>query len=213
MESTNPVRLILVDDHDMVRKGLRVLLEQFDDLEIVGEARDGEAAIDLCRQLKPDVMLLDMIMPRMDGLTALPLLRQHCPETQVIALTSFGDSDTVQSAIKHGAISYLLKNVSGDELASAIRKAKQGQPVLSPEATQVLIRAATQPPAVGHDLTDREREVLALMTEGLNNRTIGERLFISSSTVKNHVSSILGKLGTISRTHAVAIAIEHGIVH
>lgn len=213
MESTNPIRVILVDDHDMVRKGLRVLLEQYDDLEIVAEARDGEAAIDLCRQLKPDVILLDMIMPRMDGLTALPLLRQHCPETQVIALTSFGDSDTVQNAIKRGAVSYLLKNVSGDELASAIRKAQQGQAVLSPEATQVLIRAATQPPAVGHDLTEREREVLALMTEGLNNRTIGERLFISSSTVKNHVSSILGKLGTISRTHAVAIAIEHGIVH
>ncbi|MBK9121602.1 MAG: response regulator transcription factor [Chloroflexi bacterium] len=206
------IRIVLADDHDMVRKGLRVLLEQFDDLEIVGEARDGQAAIDVCRELKPDVLLLDMTMPQMNGLTALPLLRQHCPETQVIALTSFGDPDTVQTAIKNGAISYLMKNVTGDELASAIRKAHGGQPTLSPEATQVLMRAATQPPPLGHDLTEREREVLALMAEGLNNRMIGERLYISSSTVKNHVSSILSKLGTISRTQAVALAVEHGLV-
>lgn len=206
------IRIVLADDHDMVRKGLRVLLEQFEDLEIVGEARDGQAAIDVCRELKPDVLLLDMTMPQMNGLTALPLLRQHCPETQVIALTSFGDPDTVQTAIKNGAISYLMKNVTGDELASAIRKAHGGQPTLSPEATQVLMRAATQPPPLGHDLTEREREVLALMAEGLNNRVIGERLYISSSTVKNHVSSILSKLGTISRTQAVALAVEHGLV-
>jgi two-component system, NarL family, response regulator LiaR len=128
-------------------------------------------------------------------------------------LTSFGDPETVQNAIKSGAISYMMKNTSGDELANAIRKACNGQSTLSPEATQVLMRVATQPPPVGHDLTDREREVLALMTEGLNNRVIGERLYISSSTVKNHVSSILSKLGTISRTQAVALAVERGLVH
>ncbi len=212
MENTT-IRILLVDDHDMVRKGLRVLLEQFTDLEIIGEGKDGQAAVDLCRHLNPDVMLLDMNMPRMSGLEALPLLRRHCPETQIIALTSFGDPDTVQNAIKNGAMSYMMKNTSGDELASAIRKAYRGQPTLSPEATQVLMRVATQPPPIGYDLTDREREVLALMTEGLNNRVIGERLYISSSTVKNHVSSILSKLGTISRTQAVARAIEHGLVH
>jgi NarL family two-component system response regulator LiaR len=212
MTDQTMIRIVLADDHDMVRKGLRVLLEQFDDLVIVGEAKDGQAAIDLCRQLKPDVMLLDMTMPRMTGVEALPLLRQHCPDTQVIALTSFGDPDTVQNAIRSGAISYLMKNISGDELAAAIRRAHQGQPTLSPEATQVLMRAATQPPPIGHDLTEREREVLALMAQGLNNRAIGERLYISASTVKNHVSSILSKLGTISRTQAVALAVEHGIV-
>ena len=206
------IRIALADDHDMVRKGLRVLLEQFEDMEIVGEAKDGQAAVDLCRRINPDVLLLDMLMPRTDGLTALAALRQHCPQTQVIALTSFSDQDTVQNAIKGGAIGYLMKHVSGDELANAIRKAYQGQSTLAPEAAQVLIRAATQPPRIGFDLTEREREVLALMIEGLNNREIAERLIISSSTVKNHVSSILSKLGTVSRTQAVAVAVEHGIL-
>ncbi|MCC6616371.1 MAG: response regulator transcription factor [Anaerolineae bacterium] len=207
------IRVALADDHDMVRKGLSVLLEQFDDLEIVGEAKDGQAALDLCRRLNPDVLLLDMIMPRMDGIEVIDVIREQCPETQIIALTSFGDPETVQKAIKNGAIGYLMKNVSGDELASAIRKAQQGQSTLSPEAAQVLIRATVQPPQIGHDLTDREREVLALMIEGLNNREIAEQLIISSSTVKNHVSSILSKLQTSSRTHAVALAVEHGIIH
>jgi len=214
------IRILLADDHDMVRKGLRVLLEQYDDLRIVGEARDGQMAVDQCRHIKPDVLLLDINMPRMDGLTALTLLRQSCPQTHVIALTSFGDTE-VQRAIKGGAISYLMKNVSGDELATAIRRAIGGQSTLSPEATstlspeatQVLIRATVQPAQLGHDLTERERQVLALMIEGLNNRTIGERLFISSSTVKNHVSSILSKLGTVSRTQAVALAVEHGLIN
>ncbi len=207
------IRILLADDHDMVRKGLRVLLEQYDDLRIVGEARDGQMAVDQCRHIKPDVLLLDINMPRMDGLTALSLLRQSCPDTHIIALTSFGDTETVQKAIKGGAISYLMKNVSGDELATAIRRAIDGQSTLSPEATQVLIRATVQPAQLGHDLTKRERQVLALMIEGLNNRTIGERHFISSSTVKNHVSSILSKLETVSRTQAVALAVEHGLVN
>jgi NarL family two-component system response regulator LiaR len=210
--SDEVIRVLLADDHDMVRKGLRVLLEQFDDLQIVGEAKDGYAAVDMCRHLTPDVLLLDMIMPRQDGVEALPHIRQHCPDTQVIALTSFGDTDTVQKAIKGGAIGFLMKNVSGDELANAIRKAYRGQSSLSPEAAQVLIRATTQPLQIGHDLTDRERGVLALMKEGLNNREIAERLVISSSTVKNHVSSILSKLGTVSRTQAVAVAVEQGLV-
>jgi len=207
------IRVALADDHDMVRKGLSVLLEQFDDLEIVGEAKDGQAALDLCRRINPDVLLLDMIMPRMDGLQVINVIREQCPNTQVIALTSFGDQETVQKAIKGGAIGYLMKNVSGDELANAIRKAHQGQSTLSPEAAQVLIRATVQPPQIGHDLTEREREVLALMIEGLNNREIAEQLIISSSTVKNHVSSILSKLQTSSRTHAVALAVEHGIIN
>ncbi|MCA9904074.1 MAG: response regulator transcription factor [Anaerolineae bacterium] len=210
--SDGRIRVALADDHDMVRQGLKVLLEQFDDLEIVGEAADGEAAVMLCRRLPVDVLLLDMIMPRMNGIEALEAISEACPGVQVIALTSFSDPDTVQNAIKAGVVGYLMKNVSGDELASAIRKAYSGQSTLSPEAAQVLIRATTQPPPLGHDLTEREREVLALMIQGLNNREIAEQLIISSSTVKNHVSSILSKLQTSSRTQAVALAVEHRIL-
>lgn len=210
--SDERIRVALADDHDMVRQGLKVLLEQFDDLEIVGEAPDGEAAVILCRRLQVDVLLLDMIMPHMDGIGVLQALGEACPGVQVIALTSYSDQDTVQNAIKAGAVGYLMKNVSGDELASAIRKAYHGQSTLSPEAAQVLIRATTQPPPIGHDLTEREREVLALMIQGLNNREIAERLVISSSTVKNHVSSVLSKLNTVSRTQAVALAVENQIL-
>ncbi len=206
------IRVLVVDDHNMVRKGLRTLLEEFEDIEVIAEAADGEMAVDLARSLCPDVVLMDMVMPRMTGIEATAVLRQHCPQSQVIALTSFSDDESVQAALKAGVVGYLMKNVSGDELATAIRRAHAGQSTLAPEAAQVLIRAATRPPALGHDLTERELEVLALMIEGLNNREIGERLVISSSTVKNHVSSILAKLGTTSRTQAVALAVEHRIV-
>lgn len=207
-----PIRIVIVDDHNMVRKGLAVLLDEFEDLEVVGEAGDGELAVDVCREKKPDVVLMDMIMPRMDGVTATRAIREAVPSAQVIALTSFSDETNVQAALKAGAVGYLMKNISGDDLANAIRRAREGQSTLSPEAAQVLIKATTRPPMLGHDLSEREREVLALMKEGLNNREIGERLVISSSTVKNHVSSILSKLGTISRTQAVALAIEQKLL-
>lgn len=206
------IRVLIVDDHNMVRKGLITLLEEFDDLMVMGEAGDGEMAVHACRESCPDVVLMDMMMPRMDGVTAIAKIRQVCPQTQLIALTSFSDETNVQNALKAGAISYLMKNISGDELANAIRRAHEGQSTLAPEAAQILIKATTRPPAPGHDLTERELEVLALMIEGLNNREIGERLIISSSTVKNHVSSILSKLGTTSRTQAVALAVEHKII-
>lgn len=209
---SEPIRVVIVDDHNMVRKGLVVLLSEFDDLSVIGEAADGEIAVDLCRRLPVDVVLMDMIMPRMDGVTATRHIRENNPGTQVIALTSFSDETNVQAALKAGAVGYLMKNISGDELANAIRRASEGQSTLAPEAAQVLIRATTRPPTIGHDLTDREREVLGLMKEGLNNREIGERLIISSSTVKNHVSSILSKLGTISRTQAVALAMEYKLL-
>jgi NarL family two-component system response regulator LiaR len=196
----------------MVRKGLIVLLENFDDIEVVGEASDGEMALAQCRKTHVDVVLMDMIMPRMDGITAVREIRASAPGTHVIMLTSFSEEQNVQDALQAGAIGYLMKNISGDELAAAIRRASEGQSTLAPEAAQALIRMTTRPPAVGSDLTEREREVLALMIEGLNNREIAERLIISSSTVKNHVSSILEKLGTTSRTHAVALALENNIL-
>lgn len=207
-----PVKVMIVDDHNMVRKGLVVLLEDFEDLEVVAEAGDGEYAVNLCHKACPDVVLMDMIMPRMDGISATRAIREACPDTQVIALTSFSDEAHVQAVLRAGAIGYLMKDVSGDELANAIRRAFEGESTLSPEAAQILIRATTRPPDIGHDLTDRERDVLVLMIEGMSNREIGERLVISSSTVKNHVSSILSKLGTTSRTQAVALAVEHKIV-
>lgn len=212
MSDTQPIRLVIVDDHNMVRKGLVVLLEDFEDLIVIAEAGDGELAVDICRRECPDVVLMDMIMPRMGGIAATNLIRESCPDTQVVALTSFSDEDDVQNMLKAGAIGYLMKDISGNELANAIRRAHIGESTLSPEAAQVLIRATTRPPALGHDLTDRERDVLALMIKGLNNREIGERLIISSSTVKNHVSSILSKMDTTSRTQAVALAVEHDIL-
>jgi NarL family two-component system response regulator LiaR len=212
MSETEPIKILIVDDHDMVRKGLTVLLEDFEDIHIVGEASDGLAAVDQCRQQPIDVILMDMMMPRMDGIEATRRIREVSPTIQVIALTSYTDDENVSKAFKAGAVGYLLKNVSGDELANAVRRAYEGQSTLASEAAQALIRATTRPPDVGYDLTEREREVLALMIEGLNNREIAERLFISGSTVKNHVSSILSKLGTTSRTQAVAMAVENKIV-
>ena len=206
------IRVVIVDDHNMVRKGLVVLLHEFDDIEVVAEAGDGEVAISTCVTLKPDVVLMDIIMPHVNGVAATAKIREVCPDTQVVVLTSFSDEEQVQSVLQAGAIGYIMKDVSGNELANAIRRAYAGESPLSPQAAQVLIRATTRPPAIGHDLTEREREILALMIEGLNNRMIGERLIISSSTVKNHVSSILSKMGTASRTQAVALAVEHKIL-
>ncbi|NJL96020.1 MAG: response regulator transcription factor [Anaerolineae bacterium] len=203
---------MIADDHNMVRKGLVVLLEEFEDLRVIGEASDGEYAVDLCRRNCPDVVLMDMIMPRLDGIGATEQIRMLCPDTQVVALTSFIDEEHVQAVLKAGAISYIMKDISGDELANTIRRAHAGDSTLSPQAAQVLIKVTTRPPMLGHDLTEREREVLILMVEGLNNREIGQQLYISSSTVKNHVSSILSKLGTTSRTQAVALAVEHKMV-
>lgn len=206
------IRIIIADDHKMVRTGLVVLLEEFDDLEVIAEAGDGEYAVDLCRRDCPDVVLMDMKMPRMDGIEATAKLRGYCPNTKVVILTSFTEEEDVQAALQAGALGYIMKDVSGDELANAIRRAHAGQSTLSSPAAQALIKAATRPPALGHDLTDREYEVLELMARGLNNREIGEQLYISSSTVKNHVSSILNKLGTTSRTQAVALAVENKII-
>lgn len=209
---TTPVRVMLVDDHDMVRTGLEVFLETVDDLELVGEASNGEDAVRLCGEVHPDVILMDLIMPGMGGIEVTRLIREAYPQVQVIALTSFNDKQLVQQALQAGAISYLLKNASIDELSAAIRSARKGQATLAPEATQALIEVATAPPVPGDDLTKREKEVLALLVQGLNNREIGEQLFISRSTVKNHVSNILSKFMVSSRTEVVAIAVEHKLV-
>jgi len=200
---------MLVDDHTMVRRGLATFLKVFDDLELVGEAASGEAAIELCGQVLPDVILMDLMMPDMDGATATRLIRQKFPKVQVVALTSFKEEQVVKNALRAGAIGYLLKDVSADELAWAIRAAHSGRAILSPEVARALANDANQPPVPGQDLTERERAVLALMVEGLNNTQIAGRLFVSPSTIKTHVSHILSKLGVASRTEAVALAMRY----
>jgi two-component system, NarL family, response regulator LiaR len=212
MSEPNPIRVLLVDDHAVVRSGLTAFLLAFDDLELVAEAGSGEEAVRHCNQLKPDVVLMDLVMPGMDGAQATRAIREKCPEIQVIALTSFKEKELVEGAMEAGAIGYLLKNVSADELAEAIREAHAGRPTLAPEAAQALIQATRKPPRIGFDLTERELEVLALLVEGLSNPEIADRLVISRSTAKFHVSSILSKLGVSSRTEAVSVALQNKLV-
>ncbi|HLE37299.1 MAG TPA: response regulator transcription factor [Candidatus Acidoferrales bacterium] len=206
------IRVMLVDDHAMVRRGLATFLKVVDDLQLVGEAESGEAAIQLCAEVSPDVILMDMVLPMMDGATATRAIRQQFPQVQVIALTSFKDGDLVKNALEAGAIAYLLKDVSADDLVRAIRAAHAGRVTLSPEAAQALVETANQPPVPALDLTEREREVLALMVEGLNNTQIAGRLSVGPSTIKSHVSNILSKLGVTSRTEAVTLALRNRIV-
>jgi NarL family two-component system response regulator LiaR len=213
MEKTKPIRIMLVDDHAVVRSGLKTFIDVFDDLEFAGEACDGQEAIQKCAELQPDVVLMDLVMPELDGSEATKAIRSNWPDVQVVVLTSFKEDNLVQAALRAGAIGYLLKNTSADDLAAAIRLAAAGRPALAPEAAQALIqsnRAMQQ--AISFELTGREKEVLALMALGLNNVEIAKRLVVSRSTVKFHVSSVLSKLGVATRTEAVAVAVQNHLV-
>jgi len=217
MSTPKPIRVMIVDDHNMVRRGLATILKVKADLELVGEASNGQEALELCAQAQPDVVLMDLIMPEMGGAEATRLIREKCPHIQVIALTSFQEKELVREALQAGAISYLLKNVSAESLAAAIREAYAGRSTLAPEAIQALLQADIQRPSPAQDpaeafgLTPREREVLALMVEGLNNPEIAERLVVSRSTAKAHVSSILSKMGVSGRAEAIAVALQRNM--
>ncbi len=212
METSKAIRVLIVDDHSMVRKGLITFLKNKPDLEIVGEARDGQEAVDICARLHPDVILMDLVMPVLGGVAATRLIRQRCPDAQVIALTSFQEKELVQDALQAGAIGYLLKNISGEELADAIRQAHAGRPTLAPEALQALVQTTSGEPPVGKDLTRRELEVLSLLVKGMSNPEIAESLCISRATVKVQVSRILSKLGVSKRAEAIALAIQNKLV-
>lgn len=202
------IKILLADDHAVVRSGLSKFLKVNKDLQLVGEASDGAEAVEMVSLHKPDVVLMDLMMPGMDGITATRAIHQKYPQVKVIALTSFAEQNMVQGALQAGAIGYLQKNVTAKELGNAIRSACEGKMTLSPEATQVLANSVSQPQIVGEQLTERERDVLKCMVDGLNNNEIAEKLVVSLGTIKFHISNIFRKLGVGSRVEAVKLAIE-----
>jgi two-component system, NarL family, response regulator LiaR len=206
------IKVLIVDDHPVVRDGLKLMLSVSPGLSCIGQAENGEEALQLCDELKPDVILMDLMMPVMDGVSATRIIQKKYPNIQVVALTTFDDKELVQKALRAGAISYMLKNASMETITNTIREAYAGRPTLSKAAIQSLIEAKE------NDLPDqelrlREKEILLLMADGLKNATIAEKLYISEATVRFHVSNILRKLGATNRAQAVRIAFDRGLIH
>ena len=210
---SKPIRVMTVDDHEILRSGLRFLLLAFDDMELVGEAHSGLDAVRLCGELEPDVILMDMMMPGMDGADTTRAIKEAYPAVQVLILSHFQDVDSVKRAMQAGATGYLLKGVSIDDLADGIRAAHAGKPVLAPETARTLVRATTPAaPEPVQDLTARQLEILALVAQGMSNNEIAERLALSPYTVRNQVSDILARLGAATRAEAAALAVRQGLV-
>jgi len=212
MTDPKPIQVLVVDDHPIVRDGLRNMFLVFDDLELVGEADNGRAALAFCHQKPPDVILMDVLMPFMDGIDATRAILEKHPQVKIIVLTSYPDENLVQKSLEAGAIAYMLKNAPIDALAAAIRSAYAGRPTLAPEATLALIRAKTGPLKPGRDLSKRELEVLALIVQGFSNDEIAEQLVISPATARHHVSACIQKLGAANRAQAASLAVKHGLV-
>jgi two-component system, NarL family, response regulator LiaR len=217
MDKPEIIKVLIVDDHQVVRQGLRTFLELQDDISVIGEAQNGRQAVDLVRQLEPDIVLMDLVMPDMDGITATRQLRTLGATTKVIALTSFSEDDKVFPAIQAGAASYLLKDVSPDELVEAIRAVHHGEARLHPDITRKLMEQVIQARNSSEEdsieeLTGREREVIRLVAVGRSNREIAQELFISEKTVKTHISNLLGKLNLEHRTQLAIYAIKNKLV-
>ena len=212
MKQTNPIRVLIVDDHAMVRSGLKNFIYGYEWMEPVGEAGNGIEAVEFCAENDVDVVLMDMIMPQLDGSEATRRIMALGKPVRVIILTSFHEQDLVEEALRAGATSYLLKNVTAQELASAIRSAYAGHATLAPEATEALIKSTREKLDVGFSLTGRELEVLSLLVEGLSNREIADRLSLSEATVKFHLTNIFSKLGAKNRVEAATIALDYNLV-
>lgn len=210
---SDAIRVMTVDDHQLLRRGIHFSLLSVDDIEVVAEAHNGEDAVRLCCEVQPDVVLMDMRMPgEIDGMAATEIIRERCPQVQIVVLSSFHDRDLVQGAMQAGAIGYLVKGTSAEELAEGIRAAHAGRPALANEAVEALIQPESTVHTLEHDLTVREREVLALLVEGLSNAEIAASMHLSVAAIKYHVSSILSKLGATNRTEAAALAREHNLL-
>jgi two-component system, NarL family, response regulator LiaR len=208
------ITVLITDDHSVVRQGVRVFLETQPEIEVLGEADSGQQAIEMCLELAPDVVLLDLLMPKMNGVEATRQIKQVSPRSNIVILTSYHDDEFIVPAIKAGALSYLLKDVSPTELIAAVKKASLGEAVLHPQVAQKLMKGLREngENQIVEELSKREIEVLQLVAEGLTNLEIAERLFISDKTVKSHVSNILGKLHLADRTQAAVYAWRNKVV-
>ncbi len=212
-DAAAPIRVLLVDDHSVVRMGLRAFFDMLDDIEVVGEATDGSEGVAMARRLKPDVILMDLLMPNMDGVTAIGRIKAELPETEIVTMTSFIEEEKVTAALEAGASGYVLKDAEADEVAQAIRAAFAGEVHLDPAVARLLaqrMRTRKDPAeSLVEPLTDREKDVLRLLGQGMSNKDIGAQLFITERTARTYVSNILGKLGLASRTQAALWAVEH----
>jgi NarL family two-component system response regulator LiaR len=212
MEDKQSIKVIIADDHLVIRSGIRAVLSVYDGVELAGEAVNGQEAVELCEKYRPHVVLMDIMMPVMDGIEATASIMERWPDTRIIMLSSYKDAELVEGSLKAGAISYLLKNASADEIVNAIREASGGRSMISPEVTQVMVSEMKKQKEKAYNLTRREKEILALMIDGLSNKEIAKKLVVSSYAIKFHVSNILNKLGVYSRSGAVSLALKQNLV-
>jgi NarL family two-component system response regulator LiaR len=212
MTEKNKIKVMIVDDHPLVRHGLKTVFEAYDDIELVAEAENGKEAVEICEKYNPDIVIMDMVMPILDGAEATIQLLKKFPDIKVIALTSFNDKDLIKKSLKAGAVSFILKNISGSKLVKIIKDVHKGKFVLSPHATKILLTELREKSDENIKLTSREKEILALIVEGLSNKEIAKRLFLSNSTIQFHVSNVLSKLGVSKRTEAAYLALKQKLV-
>jgi len=212
MTEKNKIKVMVVDDHPLVRHGIKTVFEAYDDIEMVAEAENGKEALEICEKCKPDIVIMDMVMPILDGAEATVQLIKRFPDIKVIALTSFNDKDLIKKSLKAGAVNFILKNISGAKLVKVIKDVYRGKFVLSPHATKILLTELREKTDDNIKLTKREKEILALIVEGLSNKEISKRLFLSNSTIQFHVSNILSKLGVSKRTEAAYLALKQKLV-